>query len=251
MWKHTLSSTTYIYMCSCVCMCVCIYVCMCTCVYVCIYVYMGCIYVSTYAYIHIWAVGAYVNGRFVVDHLYIHVFVCMCVYIYVCVCVYIYTYTCICVYIYVCTHKYVYISAVRACAKAHSVVDHLYIHVFMCIYTYIYIYIYICIFKFICIYIFIYIYIFVWISAHSLNQQTNRLYRPMPPPLWYRRLALTRYCFPSKLYCGSQSSYHCPRCNLQSLPDCITITRLRNIRLPTDPPFLCHTPYTIGDDNTV
>jgi len=40
--------------------------------------------------------------------------------------------------------------------------------------------------------------------------------------------------------------------HLQSLPYCNTIARpLRNIRPPTDPPFLCHTPYTIGDGNIV
>jgi len=39
---------------------------------------------------------------------------------------------------------------------------------------------------------------------------------------------------------------------LQSLPYCITIARpLRNIRPPTAPPLLCHTPYDIGDGNSV
>jgi len=38
--------------------------------------------------------------------------------------------------------------------------------------------------------------------------------------------------------------------HLQSLPCCDTIGRpLRNIRPPTDPSFVCHTPYHIGDGN--
>ena len=56
-------------------------------------------------------------------------------------------------------------------------------------------------------------------------------------------LAFARYCFTSKLYCGSQSSSYCPP-HLQSLPCCNTIAQLlRNIRPPTAPP-LCM-PYTI------
>jgi len=40
--------------------------------------------------------------------------------------------------------------------------------------------------------------------------------------------------------------------HLQSLPYCNTIARpLRNIRPPTDPFSLCHTPYNIGDGNIV
>ena len=52
-------------------------------------------------------------------------------------------------------------------------------------------------------------------------------------------LAFTRYCFTLKLYCGSQSSFHCPPL-LQSLPYCNTIARpMRNIRSPIDlPPLL-------------
>jgi len=43
-----------------------------------------------------------------------------------------------------------------------------------------------------------------------------------------------------------------PPPHLQSLPDCNTIARpLRNIRLSTDPPFVCHAPYNIGDGNIV
>ena len=52
-------------------------------------------------------------------------------------------------------------------------------------------------------------------------------------------LALTRYCYTSKLYCESLSSLHCPA-HLQSLPHCKSIGRsLHDIRPPrplTDPP---------------
>ena len=43
-----------------------------------------------------------------------------------------------------------------------------------------------------------------------------------------------------------------PPLHLQSLPYCSTIARpLRNIRPPTDPLFVCHTPYNIGPGNIV
>jgi len=45
-----------------------------------------------------------------------------------------------------------------------------------------------------------------------------------------RTLALTRYCFTSKLYCGSQSSFHCPPLPPTPLPYCNTIARLLNYR---------------------
>ena len=60
-----------------------------------------------------------------------------------------------------------------------------------------------------------------------------------PHPTLYRTLAFTRYCFTSKLYCGSPSSIHHPciaPLYLQSLLYCNHIARpLRNIRSPTDP----------------
>jgi len=43
----------------------------------------------------------------------------------------------------------------------------------------------------------------------------------------------------------------CPP-HLQNLPYCNTIARpLRNVRPPTDPPFVCQAPYNIGDGNIV
>jgi len=58
-------------------------------------------------------------------------------------------------------------------------------------------------------------------------------------------LAFTRYCFTSRPSCMNQSSFYCPP--HQHCPHgCNTIAIvLRNIRPPSDPPFLCHT-YTIG-----
>ena len=49
-------------------------------------------------------------------------------------------------------------------------------------------------------------------------------------------LAFTGYCFTLKLYCGSQSSFHCPPPLLQSLSYCNTIARpMRNMQPPTAP----------------
>jgi len=58
--------------------------------------------------------------------------------------------------------------------------------------------------------------------------------------------------FTSNIYCGSQLSFYCPPPPLQSLPYRITIARpLRNIRLPFHLPFVCYTPYSIGNNNIV
>jgi len=67
--------------------------------------------------------------------------------------------------------------------------------------------------------------------AQNTSNQTMTTRAPNPT------LAFTRCCFTSKLYCGSQSSFHRPP-HLQSLPYCNTIARpLHNMRPPTDPPF--------------
>jgi len=68
-------------------------------------------------------------------------------------------------------------------------------------------------------------------------------------------LALTRYWFTSKLYCGSQFSLYCSP-HLQSPTYCNTIARrpLRAIyAAPPTPPFYAihHTIYNIADDNIV
>ena len=58
-------------------------------------------------------------------------------------------------------------------------------------------------------------------------------------------LAFTRYCFTSKLHCGSPSSVYSPPSHLQHLPYCNTGARpLRNVHPPTDPPCVCM-PHTI------
>jgi len=64
-------------------------------------------------------------------------------------------------------------------------------------------------------------------------------------------LAFTRYCFPSKLYCGSPPSVYPPP-RLHSIPYCSTIARpLGNIRPLTAPPFVCRELYNIGEGNIV
>jgi len=63
--------------------------------------------------------------------------------------------------------------------------------------------------------------------------------------LVYCILAFTRYCFTSKLYCGSQSSFYCPP-QLRSLPYCNTIARLlRNKRPPPPTPPVYSIHHTI------
>jgi len=62
-------------------------------------------------------------------------------------------------------------------------------------------------------------------------------------------LAFTRYCFTSKLLVWESIILLLPPTHAKP---CNTIARpMRNIRPPIDPPFLCHTPYNIGDGNLV
>ena len=66
----------------------------------------------------------------------------------------------------------------------------------------------------------------------------------LPPPC-----ESSRYCFTSKLYCGSQSSVYCPF-YLQSLPHCNILHVHCAIYAPhRPPPPVCRTPYNIGDGN--
>ena len=104
-----------------------------------------------------------------------------------------------------------------------------------------------------CIYIYICMYIYIYNPTPIVpGLYASRAVEPigLTPCLVRCALAFTRYCFTSKLYCGSRSSSYPPY--LQSLRCCNTIARpLRNIRPPTDPPVVCHTPYNIGDCNIV
>jgi len=64
-------------------------------------------------------------------------------------------------------------------------------------------------------------------------------------------LAFTRYSITPTLSCTSQSSLYCPL-HLHCSHDCNSIARLmRDTRSPTDPTFLCHTPYNSGDGSIV
>ena len=84
------------------------------------------------------------------------------------------------------------------------------------------------------------------IRASALPHQATRGAGPA------RRLSLYKYCFSSRFYCGILPPFYCPSPRLQSPTYSNTIARpLRNIRSPTDPSCLCHTPYNIGDGTVV
>jgi len=79
-----------------------------------------------------------------------------------------------------------------------------------------------------------------------------------PPYLRYRRTArygffsLYKILFHLNALLWESIILLAPPPHLQSLPYSNTIARpLRNIRPSTDPPYACHTPYNIGDENIV
>ena len=54
-------------------------------------------------------------------------------------------------------------------------------------------------------------------------------------------------CFTPKLYCGRQSFFYCPPPTYTAYPIAILLHDHRAIYAPpTDPRFLCHTPYKLG-----
>jgi len=66
------------------------------------------------------------------------------------------------------------------------------------------------------------------------------------------RLSLYKKVFHFKALLWEAIILVLPYPHLQRPPYCNTIARpLRNIRPATDPPFVCHTPYYIGDGNIV
>jgi len=66
------------------------------------------------------------------------------------------------------------------------------------------------------------------------------------------QVSLYKILFQSKVLLSESLHLFIPPPYLQRLPFCNTIARLlRNIRPPTAPPSVCHTPYTIGDGNIV
>ena len=65
-------------------------------------------------------------------------------------------------------------------------------------------------------------------------------------------LSFTRYCFTSEVFVHESILLSLAPSHLHYPHYCNTIARpLRNIRPATDPPFVCHTPYHIGDGNIV
>ena len=67
-------------------------------------------------------------------HLYICIYLCICIYVYMYICIYVYMYICIYVYMYICIYVYMYIC--------------IYVYLYICIYVYMYIcryvYMYMC-----------------------------------------------------------------------------------------------------------
>ena len=67
------------------------------------------------------------------------------------------------------------------------------------------------------------------------------------------KIAFTRCCFTSKLYCASQLSLHCsPPPTKPTLMHAILLHDHCAIYVPPiDLPYICHTPYNIGHGNIV
>jgi len=107
----------------------------------------------------------------------------------------------------------------------------------VCIYTYMCV----CINKhihveYVCIYMYIYTYINIYIYIGRGG--TSSALRVLAS----RDFVFTRYCFPLKLYCGSQSSFHCPTPPAKPTLlqyECTIIAQYTPPHRPTPP--LCHT----------
>ena len=172
-------------------------------------------------------------------------------------------------YIYICIYIYIYI--------------HTHTHIHLYIYTHTYTVIYMCIDVIMCRCVLcIYIYINVPMRRRrcGLAMATTGCFGLGRTPTGLRRLtslasraeqstangvvasvagttrcgylAFTRYSITSRLLCTNQPSFHSP-C-LPALPTlvhyyCTPIAQYTPP--PTDPPFVCHTPYNIGDANIV
>jgi len=86
----------------------------------------------------------------------------------------------------------------------------------------------------------------IWPKIHSRGGST--MCCPDPSLL---RVRLYKILFHLKALWWRYPPFIAPP-HLQRLPYCNTIARpLRNIGPATDPPFVCHTPYNIGDGNIV
>jgi len=87
------------------------------------------------------------------------------------------------------------------------------------------------------------VYFWPYIHIPFSRQPTDRV----PPPGWPLQdiLLLRGFCARINHPSIAPSYLHCPHY-------CNTIARLlRNIRRPSDPPFVCHTKHNIGNNNIV
>jgi len=87
----------------------------------------------------------------------------------------------------------------------------------------------------------------VMLLSHTDIRPPSGIFTGPPPTLAYTRYSFNFFCV-----CKNQSSLSYPP------PICITPTTATLLRdfcaiyaPPTDPPFICHAPYNIGDDNIV
>ena len=87
--------------------------------------------------------------------------------------------------------------------------------------------------------------------THTTNNPTNKTNEHTHKNTRHAHFSLYKILFHFKALFWQSIILLCPS-QLKNLPYCITIARpLRNIRPPTDPYFLCHTPYNISDGNIV
>ena len=100
------------------------------------------------------------------------------------------------------------------------------------------------------IHVYIHIYIYMYNGAHRRSPLPTVCCVHPSPDL---RRNPYKYCFSAKLYCGSQSSvYPPPPPTSKAYPIAILLHAHCAIYAPpTEPPFVCHAPYNIGDGNIV
>jgi len=133
----------------------------------------------------------------------------------------------------------------------------------MYMYIYIYICVCICLYLHLSIYLFIDIYLSIYfillhlslppsltLSLPSCLQPKHFLHCITGGRRRVPHLSLYKILFRFKALLWESIIRVPPPPHLQSLPYCNTIARLLGNRRPlTDPPFVCHTPYSIGNGN--
>ena len=193
-------------------------------------------------------------------------------------------YLCIYIYMYICIYLYIYISIeyiVSPSTTTQATTERRKKSAYLSIYIYLYVYL--------CIYVYLQSILNGGRFSPSTTTQTTAERRktsaserePVAQSKWPQKeaakmtkrlipltcrehlgrvdmgslagaLALTRHCFTSKLYCGRQSSIYCPPALAKPTLlqyYCTPISQYTSS--PTDPPFVCLTPYNMGDGNTV